>query len=370
MANREYFVGETIHADGDYYRIVGKITYRNKNDGKTWEEYRLQALNYNEERWLAVDNYYNEFSLSRINLQADTLGFHVVDKGVEQVIATSGDVGDVEVGDSAPFEEYEDSTEELIVSIEHWSDGDEYSTGYYLDPWEFGKDGEKVSAVRTTSKKSNLSLIIFAFIFIMAFAAEAFKAVTSGGVSISKYLKKSSDFNYVTSITGSDKKKADVYEYSSIISSAADNTQEQLLNDVAKKIINGIEGEADSVQQNSESDDKTVAILTNKEYCIVYLGEDDKVYVQVSSREYTYTTDKQPYRSRSRTHRYYRRFYYSTGYNSDSGTYSSRPSSYSNYSDGTVDYDSGNSLNVYSGNVRQQSINSRSSSGGGLSSGK
>ena len=139
---------------------------------------------------------------------------------------------------------------------------------------------------------------------------------------------------------------------------------------VAQDIIDGIEGNTESVQQNTEDGDYTIAILTEKEYCIVYRGDDDRVYVQVSPRKYAYTSDKEPYHSRAGTYRYFRRFYYSRGYGSDSSTYSNSTSSYYGYSDGTIDYNSNNSLNSYSQNVRQESINSRSSDGGGLSSGK
>ena len=139
---------------------------------------------------------------------------------------------------------------------------------------------------------------------------------------------------------------------------------------VAHNIIDGIEGNSESIQQNNESDDHTVAILTKKEYCIIYRGDDDKVYVQISSRKYAYTTDKEPYHARRGTHRFFRGFYYSTGYGTDSTTYKRYSSSYAGYSDGGIDYDSGNELNSYSDSVRQSSIGSRSSDGGGLSSGK
>ena len=369
MANREYFVGDRIKADGDLYTILGKITYRNKADGKTWEEYRLQSIEYsNEERWLAVDNYYKEYSLSRINPQADTLGYHQVDSGVEQVIAVSGSV-DVEVGDTASFEEYEDAEEEKIVSIEHWDDGTEYSSGYYLDALEFGREDENMAAQRMKSGKG-LGVIVFFLMWGLMFIAPFLSSLTGSNKKIEKYLKKSNNYTYVTSITGNDKQKANVYEYKYSQSITENSITDGQLDLVAKDIIDGIDGNTESVQQNTEDDDLTIAILTKKEYCIIYRGEDNKVYVQVSPRKYAYTSDKEPYHSRRATHRYYRRFYYSTGYNSDSSSYSSSSSSYTGYSDGTISYDSSNEYNSYSGTVRQQSVSSRSSDGGGLSSGK
>ena len=374
MANREYYVGETIKADGDLYRITGKIIFRNPADGKTWEEYKLIAVNYNqEERWLSVDNSYKEYSLSRINPSADTMGYHQVDAGTQEVVSAEGDV-DVVKGDTARFVEYEDSTEEKIISMETWEDGAEYSSGYYLDPWEFGREGENVSRSGSGGSGSGgkglpLVVICFVMIWLAGFGGSSISGLFSNQKVISRYLKNSNVYQYTTSITGEDKQKADVYRFRSDIS-VEGLTEEAALLTVAYNIIDGINGKSESVQQNNEPDDHTVAILTKKEYCIVYWGDDNKIYAQVSPRKYAYTTDKEPYHSRRGTHRYFRRFYYSTGYRSDSSAYSHSPSSYTGYSDGEISYDSGNELNSYSNSVRQSSAASRSSDGGGLSSGK
>ena len=376
MGKREYFVGDQIKADGDYYTILGKITFRNKADNKTWDEYRLKSVQYsNEERWLSVDEFYNEYSISRVDPTAVSLtgamGYHQVDSGIEQVIAISGDVGDVVVGDTARFEEYEDNEEEKIVSVEDWDDGTEYSRGYYLDPWEFGKDGENHTMQRVKGNFGNIITGILVCIIIgFGLLAEYAPSIFAGNKKIEKYVKNSIKYEYVTSITGNEKQKANVYLYKESASIVSSPDEDYQLKACAEDIISGIEGNTESVQQNTEDGDNSIAILTKKEYCIIYRGEDDKIYVQVSNRKYAYTSDKEPYHSRRSTHRYYRRFYHSTGYGSDSSTYSRSSSSYEGYSDTGIAYDSNNSLNTYSNSVRQTSAASRNSSGGGLSSGK
>jgi hypothetical protein len=368
MANKEYFVGEIIKADGDEYKIIGKITYRNKQDGKTWDEYKLLALHFgNEIRWLSVDNFYKEYSLSRENPSASTIGYHLVDTGYEQVIAAMGDV-DVQVGDEAAFQEYEDPTEEKIVSLEKWDDGDEYSSGYYLDPWEFGKEGENTRSegFHKAGGFELVKLIGFILVFILGFGYSFIQGFFSSHKKIDAFLKKNPRFTYVTSITGMDKQKANVYECTGVSLYSPEEANMQ----VAKTIIDGVNGNTSDIQQNDEKDDNSVAILTPKEYALIYRGEDDKVYVQVSNRKYAYTTDKEPYRSRERTHRYYRRFYYSRGYYYDRNSFTRSTSSYDGFTDGQIEYNSSNDLNTYSGSVRQESISSRSSDGGGLSSGK
>ncbi len=376
MGKREYFVGDQIKADGDYYTILGKITFRNKADNKTWDEYRLKSVQYsNEERWLSVDEFYNEYSISRVDPTAVSLtgamGYHQVDSGIEQVIAISGDVGDVVVGDTARFEEYEDNEEEKIVSVEDWDDGTEYSRGYYLDPWEFGKDGESQTMQRVKGNIGNIITgILVCMIFLIGLLAEAVPALFAGKKKIENYVKNNIKYEYVTSITGNEKQKANVYLYKESASIVSSPDEDYQLKACAEDIISGVEGNTESVQQNTEDGDNSIAILTKKEYCIIYRGEDDKIYVQVSNRKYAYTSDKEPYHSRRSTHRYYRRFYHSTGYGSDSSTYSRSSSSYEGYSDTGIAYDSNNSLNTYSNSVRQTSAASRNSSGGGLSSGK
>ena len=214
MGKREYFVGDQIKADGDYYTILGKITYRNKADGKTWDEYRLKSVQFsNEERWLSVDEFYNEYSISRVDPTAVSLtgvmGYHLVDSGIEQVIATSGDVGDVVVGDTARFEEYEDNEEEKIVSVEDWDDGTEYSRGYYLDSWEFGKDGENHTMQRVKGNFGNIITGILVCIIIgFGLLAEYAPSIFAGNKKIEKYVKNSIKYEYVTSITGNEKQKA------------------------------------------------------------------------------------------------------------------------------------------------------------------
>ncbi len=378
MGYRQYYINDRIKADGDYYRVVGRITFQNSSDGKSWDEYRLIAENFNnEERWLSIDNAYNEYSLSKANPYANTMGYHIVDRGMATVSAVMGDV-DVEVGDRVSFEEYEDSEEEKIVSIEHWDDCTENSSGYYLDPWEFGKDGENIPRTPLMSGSSGgggvaakgLITLIMIVIFLGSSCSSFLGGLIAGSKKIESYLKKSSAYVYTTSITGEEKSSANVYEYLSGSSLLQNYSEADALMVVAQDIIDGVNGNSESIQQNDESDDHTVAILTKKEYCIIYRSEDDKILVQISPRKYAYTTDKEPYHSRRRTRRYYRRFYYSRGYHYDESSFSSSRSSYTGYSDGTIDYDSNNSLNSYSNSVRQSSVNSRSSDGGGLSSGK
>ncbi|MBS6194439.1 MAG: DUF4178 domain-containing protein [Clostridiales bacterium] len=363
----EFAVGNTLEVDGEFYRVTGKILYRNVDDNCRWVEYRIRHQDNGMERWLSYDDTYNEYSVSWVAGNISREGFHEVDRGTEEVLQVSGKV-DVKVGDKAVFREYEDSSEEQIISVEVWEDGEEISCGYYLD-WdevrlvrEWEKQGGQVrEKQRRKNKNKNPAarklLIVMGVFFAVNVGFAAIGMLTSGK-RIEKYLKENSSvYSYETSITGNNEEKADVYR------SAYD------LDMTVRDIIDGIEGQTEDVQQNTEDGDDSVAILTSDEYCLVYVSEENEVLVQVCSRKYAYTTDKVPYHARSHTHRYFRRFYFTRGYDQDRNTFDNYATPYTGFDDTTVDK-APDPYQSYSTSVRQSSINSRSSSGGGISSGK
>ncbi len=362
----EFSIGSKIHADGDIYKVVGKIRYRNNSDGWYWDEYHIISEEYGVERWLSIDEHFAEYSISKIDPHAPISGYREVDRGTEEVIETLGDVGDVIVGDKAEFIEYEDLTEEYIISLEKWDDTVETSSGYYLDLNEFGPYNASSFVSRSTPSRTSkprgglgiFIMIIIALSGVFGYVSEAF----GGNGGIAKYLKANPEaYTYETSITGNEKQRAQVYRSSFTTIDAT-----------VKDIIDGVEGLTQDVTQNQEDGDTSVVLLTNKEYCLVYTAEDNKtVFVQISNRKYAYTSDKTLYRGRNATRRFYRRYYYSRAYTTDSQRYKNSTSAYSSFDDTALATGSASSeYNNYSNTIRQQSVSSRSSSGGGLSSGK
>lgn len=369
-----FSVGDIISIKGIEYRIVGKITYRNTSDNCRWDEYRMMAMIGGREAWLSIDDVYREYSISSVKHFVNKNGYHEVDRGREVAERVDGNV-DVDVGDAAFFTEYEDVTEEKIISEEVWDDGVEYSEGYYLDEDEIVLVRSEPRTMPTPVSNSNISYssgkagksfaLGFVIVAVLVISMPMLVSALNGIIfktSIADYLNKDSGYTYVTSITGEEKQKADVYK----AETATD------VDTAAKDIINAIKGETEYVQQDTDTEtDGSIAIMTANEYCIVYKSEDNEsILVQVSSRQYTYTTDKDLYHGTKHSRRYYRRFYYSTGYTSDTSRYSGYSSPYSSFTDSGISYNSSNTYNSYSGSVRQSSIRSRSSSGGGISSGK
>lgn len=350
-------LGDILCVDGEQYRVEGYIVYQNVSDRCNWEEYKLVGVENKTVRWLSIDDTYKEYSIWEVVYHTpDRSGYHESDRGVEVVSACGGSV-DVSPGEQANFMEYEDETEELIISEELWSDEREHSTGYYLDEDEFWLVRSD-PGYQTRKKLPVILLVLGVFLIPMLSVIGDVVSNIHFTTNIQKYLDKSSSYTYVTSVTGNEKQKAKVYSSPFTIDATA------------KDIIAAIEGDTEYVQQDDTETEGAVAILTEKEYCVIYTALEGDVYVQISNRKYAYTTDDDLYDGSEEARRYYRRFYHSTGYFSDSERYSGYSSPYSSYDGEAFSYASGNTYDSYSSSIRQSSIASRQSSGGGLSGGK
>lgn len=373
--------GDRIKIEGELYQILGGIELVNRSDGARWTEYYVQNLQNGKLRWLSVDEIYDEYAIYTScdskgfsEEELDAQGWKNADSGVEEVLGWFGNV-DAEQGEKASYTEYEDSTGEYLMSVEHWDGETEYAKGYYLDKdeIEIASDLQQVenrqfrvdynncqprhSQTMQKRKGRNNKIIALVVIAIMACGIWAMTKSASKK-EIRNYLEDSSFYFYETSITSdlNEEEKADVYSTSRSIEMAA------------KDIINAIDGETEDVQENTE--DKSVAILTEHEYCLVYESEEGKTMVQASSRAYAYQSTSNPYHATSTTARHYRSFYYFRGFSRDASRYDNRASGYQNYSGTAPDYNYSDTYRNYSNTVRQGSTGTRTSSGGGIGFGK
>ena len=314
-----------------------------------------------------VDDIYQEYSVSwPENSIFGRVGpeWHEVDKGHQVVVNYAGDV-DVETGDAADFVEFEEASEDNTLSVEIWDDGTEYSKGVYVEASDIRVVGYEKPPMSSSAKYA-----VGIFSFVLAFWLLGIVAVILLQVppKISTYVRRSMYYTYVTSITGSGMQKANVYEYTANSGVGFKTSTDR----AAKDIIDGIEGRTESVTQENDESNGNIAIVTDKEYCLIYHPENnpEKVYVQVSKRKYNYTSDNSPYKSSDSTTRWYRSHYYSSSYATDSKTYKSSPSAYKTYNGDTIHNIGNGYYDQYSSSVRQSSIEARKSSGGGLGGGK
>ena len=373
--------GDRIKIEGELYQILGGIELVNRSDGARWTEYYVQNLQNGKLRWLSVDEIYDEYAIYTScdskgfsEEELDAQGWKNADSGVEEVLGWFGNV-DAEQGEKASYTEYEDSTGEYLMSVEHWDGETEYAKGYYLDKdeIEIASDLQQVENrqfrvdynncqprhPQTMQKRKGRNNKIIALVVIAIMACGIWAMTKSASKKeIRNYLEDSSFYFYETSITSdlNEEEKADVYSTSRSIEMAA------------KDIINAIDGETEDVQENTE--DKSVAILTEHEYCLVYESEEGKTMVQASSRAYAYQSTSNPYHATSTTARHYRSFYYFRGFSRDASRYDNRASGYQNYSGTAPDYNYSDTYRNYSNTVRQGSTGTRTSSGGGSGFGK
>lgn len=375
MGNLYFNVGDTIKADGSDYIVEGLIVFINEADNLKWTEYKIRQLSSRKVKWLSIDNDYEEYAIyiqagSKKGFSESEIlskGFKEADFGKANVISFAGNV-DVENGDWVRYREFEDISEENIISIEEWEDETEYSTGYYLDENEIikvasGNNNSSYGNINNFNNKESNGVFkrFLAFILIlMLFPVVGFLVpkIFINKDKIADYLSSSGLFTYTTSITSdlNNNEKADVYSTALSVEEAA------------KSVIDCVNGDVEDIQENAE--DGTVGIMTKYEYCLVYTDTENQTLAQISQRSYVYSSTNNPYRSTNTTARYFRRHYYTIGYSSDSSRYKKYTSGYDNYDDGYIDTDSNNKYKTYSNSVRQSSVNSRTSSGGGTSSGK
>ncbi len=396
----KFAVGTELNINDKYYRVLGYIIYACPEDGnKTWTEYRLIDDD-DFEYYLSVDEIYQEFSLSEpttlVNNTVPTF-WNEVDSGHQQVLRAVGDV-DVDVGEIAEFIEYEDDEEEEILSLEIWDDGTEVSCGKYIEQESIKKfsNFSKTGASRLKPELAYIIIMLFVFIWESDILFTAWEAIVPQKPAIEAHFEQNSEYQYLTSITGKEKEKAKVYQASiTKYSPKIDNLKvleaklsvhhqlnenkipanEVIMDYLVKKLIIELHSSNSppiTVTANEDENGLSVAVLTDNEYCLFYHPEDkkDRVYVQLSSRKYNYSSDNKPYHAHRSTYNWYRSHYYNSGYQYDAKKWGKIPSSYT-LNQKPIVRDLGNGYyDVYSSDIKRSSIGNRRSSSGGLSMGK
>lgn len=329
--------GQIIFINNEKYTVIGMIEF--KEDTWIWQEYKIKNES-SDIKWLSVEedegkvqySLYTETPLIRIQesieFNYENEKYSLFEQGIATVKSFYGNV-DVDMFEKVNFKEYINEGKDKLISVENWSGEVEKSVGYYLKNDDVNITDEINNNLPKKAKGTGmimaitfLSMIFIPFMIILG-------SCSISGSAISKFLDKSSEFEYVTSVTNNENnKKAKVYKTNLSI--------EQTV----KKIIDAAPEAIKEVKDDDESEG--VGLLTRNEYAYVYKSEDDLTYVQVSKKSFM-TENTNSYHSKYRNRGYYRTY---TRY-STSSTYSS-----------------------YLKSARQQSINSRKSSGGGTSSGK
>lgn len=369
---RQLEVGNIVKVNSQKYKVSSYIVYEDE-EKSTFIEYELVGLKFKKEKlWLCIGINYDEVLLFK---QADypdgersllNKGYELLDNLDAKVINFSD--GDVELYECVNFKEFKHNEVGVIFSIETWEDEICYSESIPINKGdiEILIESEGISSdinlISNRKKVPYLKYILLLLIPVAIILISLISLNLSNKNFIRDYLQSDSSYIYDTSITSDadSKLKADIY--TTVLS--MDTTTEFIVN-AAADIIEDVQ---------SSDDEYSVAILTKYEYAIVYIGMDNKTYIQVSPREYVYTSNHDLYNAHyASSNIYYRDFYYTFGYINDSKKYKNRVTPYAGYVGSNISKNSSDKyrqLKLSPTSIKQSSLNSRTSSGGGLSSGK
>lgn len=339
---------QIVYIEKVKYTVVNMIEY--KEDTWIWQEYEIKH-DAGAIRWLCVekdennkteysiyDKYYGDINENEISFSSQNTQYELYEKGTATVKDYFGNV-DVDVGERCEYIDYISEDKSKVLSIEKWEEEIEKSEGRYIDSSKVRItneiDTQKEEMEKINKKKGRImSWIIYGIIFLPLIIS-VFSSLTSGlfvNKSIQKYIDKQKKYTYVTSITNNtNREKAKIYKspYGDI-----DTT--------VKDIISGVpEGITDTIDTDPNTEEDGIGLKTKNEFAYIYL-ENGNVYVQVSNKNYANNNTGSTYHNR------YHTYYYAT-YNSNRSSYT---------------------YSTYRNSARQQSVNARTSSGGGTSSGK
>ena len=291
----------------------------------------------NESVYYLYEPFRGAIDTNEIEISYNVETYELYEKGTAVVQNYFGNA-DVDKYETCEYFDYI-SNSKKVISIEKWEGETEKSIGNLIENNRIRITQEIDSKSKTVSyssknKGNKIAGIIILLIVALPFLASLIDLFSGLFVnkSMENYIEKeTTKYTYVTSITNNvNNKKAKVYKSSLLDIDAT-----------VKDIIDGVpEGITDTIDSDPNTEEDGIGLQTEKEYAYIY-EENNEIFVQVSSKEYVNNSGTT---------------YHSGHYHHYYGTFRSTRNSdtYSNY--------------AYS--ARQRSVNSRTSSGGGTSSGK
>lgn len=361
-------VGQILKINSKTYEIDSYIVYEDEENSKFIEYELICKSNRRDILWLCVGINYDEVLFFKRAKYADgdrsliNKGYEIIEDLDARTINSCN--ADNDPYERVHFKEFKHKDSNQIYSIETWEDEVCYSESVDIDidSIEILIDTPSRNISSQRNNKSNLPYLKYILLLLIPAGLLLFSSHMNNKKFIADYLREDTSYEYFTSLTSDvdSKLKADVYK-----TELSMETATEFIVGAASNLIQDVQ---------SSDDEYSVGILTKYEYAMVYIGMDDKTYIQVSPREYVYTGSNELYYSYyPSSNLYYTDFYYSFGYEKDKKRYKKRTSPYVAYAGNTVNKKSSDKYRVLKSSgssIKQSSVFSRTSSGGGLSSGK
>lgn len=336
--------GQVIFINNERYYIINMIEF--EEDTWIWQEYEI-VNEQGQHKWLSIEEnenkvveywvyvrYYGGLKEQGLKLIANSEEFDLYEKGIAKVRHFYGNA-DVDLYEKCNFRDYISKDKKRIISIEQWDNETERTVGNLIENSKLRITDEIDAKMKKIQKQNKMAMTFLVALFLLFLVVPLALGLISEFTrnSIINYLEKATTkYTYVTSVTNNvdSSKKAKVYKSSLTTIDAT-----------VKDIIDGVpEGIKDTIDDNPNTNEDGIGLHTSDEFAFVY-EENGAIYVQVSKKDYV---DENGSTYHSRCRNYYYRSY----------TSKNRSTIYS----------------TYSASARQNSINSRKSSGGGTSSGK
>lgn len=354
----ELCYGQQVIIHGTTYRVQCGIHFRSSEDD--WMEYEI-VDDSGKSTWLSIDDGNNEYAIYRM-VGSDFEGVNYADfpcdSGTARVVSSFG--SDCDDGETVRFEEYEDPAGK-IYAIERWSDEVEYSIGVKIDlsdleVLEAPAGARGFSSSSGSSKGGTIITVAICVIIGVLYAVLEFGGCScSSSKTFDKCIDSSTGFTYQTSLTASNKEKADIYRTTQSVDAAT------------KAILNCMEGNVSDVMQSSIDNNEAVSLLDSKQYVLVYKGTDGGTLVQKSSRKFAYANDTELFEADEDTKSWYQLYYHERAYADDAKRFSDSADGYRNYHRTHVFFipTGGNyyNYNNYASGLRSQRAARRSGSG-------
>lgn len=329
ISNLEFNLRDLIHVDNDLYRIISIVSLIEDKGKKKYNIYKLEGTKDYKIRYIYINsrekfnmllteypfnNFFNKTKLLNDGYEKNI--------GQSMVIESRGDI-DYYLLDNIDYTIY--SKDEDIVLIQKSKKNTKYLKGKKIDREEFSlkrHDREflqlelenKVIYNEEENKNSKnkkiaiiVSIIAFLIIIIFIFAMRNSTSLISNNIS------QNSELTHLTSIISNEKKSEEAKVYESDLK--ATEVADILIKENKEEIIDVIKNKTESV----------IVIITNDEYCTVYTGDEYKVFVQVSSREYVYFSGNGLYRPAFMDDdKFYRDVYYKNCFDKDKELFSGK----------------------------------------------
>ncbi len=341
----EFHLRDLVKVDNYVYRVISIVVFKPSNKNKVFIRYKLEDIEDYTIRYLDIntsDNeciFYLECPFVASVLQEIEKKEYIDYKLKQAIILDVRGASKYDVADILNYKIYIDKDTNNYKYIEFKKGEKFYLNGNKISrdkisiekfdslkiEADISKEIVKNKEIQSKNKFIKLALgITFIFIFLVMLVVSIGESEIPLLIDTIKY---DEQFIYLTSLSS----KIDKEEEASVYKTNLD------IEDTVKKILKEYDGQVLNVIEDTK--EGSVAIITSNEYCLVYMGDSYKTFIQISSRKYIYLDGNIPYNSAFKEIiSFYRYIYFIYCYDKDKIDFGSK-SYFDDYKEENIDID-------------------------------